>query len=545
MKPQFSRKYSGKERVFLLLVLCKAMNNNITIIFYDGKQFPPIPFLLTREDNVTIITLETLDCCVRHHPLLTVQGMELCTCYFKRCGSNAQLFYVEDIDNKFKFLADSTVTEFAFYWKCKVDVRSFDTGFTSLCLIRKTLYSFCYDSRVSFQVNFQQLTTKPMMTDGPSRLVFNVRGDVVDLNETTFFSHADYGHFDCYIMKLQDCYSSPMLPQISDCVTFVKVDADPSISFLGKRTWSQGLESTILKRTRAAAPKDKNASWREGFSKLVQGKQAEWKTEVVDHAVKSMIHLNKAYLPSHSLNEASRRLIINNIVLPVCSFLNILFSVETMSDGVLGHGPLDYRFYKLSPLSGAPVVGKSKVDTPTEAGEQVMTDFYKKGLSEREFLTKEGDERWTIIYEKEGENREMIKTLSEEAEKEEGLMFLQEFRVLEAKEEFEDKDLAQMAAEMYDILREESVPAVHGFLSTGTQWLFFTMTMDEVTSSSSSLARRPATMKCVAEVNLHIIEDYVQQGICIPQRRKSAPTGAIYEKEVKDLLELFASFISQ
>lgn len=59
----------------------------------------------------------------------------------------------------------------------------------------------------------------------------------------------------------------------------------------------------------------------------------------------------------------------------------------------------------------------------------------------------------------------------------------QQFRVIEAKDKFEANGLAHLAAQMYDLLINNSSPFVLGILCTGTTWLYFRMDLEETSST--------------------------------------------------------------
>lgn len=96
-----------------------------------------------------------------------------------------------------------------------------------------------------------------------------------------------------------------------------------------------------------------------------------------------MNYLNRAYHPSNELNEAARRLIINNIVIPVCAFLTIRFTVEALNGGELGQGPLDFQFSG----QASPVIGNVNLESPDEMEVQMYIEYTKKSAAERSLLS--------------------------------------------------------------------------------------------------------------------------------------------------------------
>jgi hypothetical protein len=198
----------------------------------------------------------------------------------------------------------------------------------------------------------------------------------------------------------------------------------------------------------------------------------------------------------------------------------------------------------------APVVLKINIESSNEVEMQFNIQYSKKSASERDFLDKEENEFVKEdVAEPASHRSSALGISSDQVETSESNVAGHGFRVIEAKETFEDNESAQLAAQMYDLLNTLDVCVVHGILCTGTKWLFFTMARDDVSSSSSSSQKRTATMKCVGVAGLHIIEDdfpaQAAEGGPQQRRQSAANKGTIAESEVRMILELFAAFLSK
>jgi hypothetical protein len=286
------------------------MSSPLNLIFYDGEN------AVSRRVDRTITSNISKNLLITAFSLISHPAIRLRVVHVTRSGEKN--FANADIDKNFDLKVDGDMTDFAFCWVCKFSVRSFNDGFTSLSLTRRVIHSFEYSSAYDYDANFAPFLR--LTEAGVSKLVFHSDGEAKDLSQQSFLKAFRYlGDFNCFLMNLKDCYSCLTIPQVSDRIIFAQAAATSKET--GKRQAAgEKKTQTLLSGMVADIPSDAMISLQKDFHCLVRGNENDW-NQIVDHTVKSMSYLNNAYLASSELNEEARRLIINNIIIPVCSFL--------------------------------------------------------------------------------------------------------------------------------------------------------------------------------------------------------------------------------
>lgn len=135
----------------------------------------------------------------------------------------------------------------------------------------------------------------------------------------------------------------------------------------------------------------------------------------------------KNYLNDTS-TEASRRLIIDPIVVVVTSFFKLSWDVEKRVDGIAGNGPLDYA------INGMPILSVSDNENNNDSEANLTS-------TENGETSNEPDSAHDIHLESKVSNY------------------------------LDDDSLAQLGMQLYD----QYMQAVFGFLTTGQQWLCFSV----------------------------------------------------------------------
>ncbi len=161
---------------------------------------------------------------------------------------------------------------------------------------------------------------------------------------------------------------------------------------------------------------------------------------LVDEAHVTLERLNQCYSPSDTLNEHVRRMIIDQIILPVTSFLKIPFCVEKaitpqIVPNQIGWGKVDYCFH----------------DT-----------IIKVVLGSKDEIVK-----LPADYDAVKEEADAFTEPSSEGERDEY------DDIVEAERNFENRGLAQLTAQLYDIAKIHSLSSVSGVLCTGTTWRYY------------------------------------------------------------------------
>lgn len=258
--------------------------------------------------------------------------------------------------------------------------------------------------------------------------------------------------FKIYLISIHGNYNNLEIYQLLTLINFAGIE-----NFTKRITGSviTAMEEDFMKKFTNIQSSPLEVRVSEFSRLLINKRKSEW-DRLVDETHSRLEKLNQCYIPTDSLNEHARRMIIDQIILSVASFLDITFFVEEnirpqLVPNQIGWGKLDYRF----------------------------TDAITKIILESE------DEVVKIPADYDA-LREEIEGSTEASSKGEGHEFVH-LSTVEAKQTFEDKGLAQICAQLHDIAKNDSLSSVSGVLCTGTTWKYYLLQEDPSDHGKMSL----------------------------------------------------------
>lgn len=193
--------------------------------------------------------------------------------------------------------------------------------------------------------------------------------------------------------------------------------------------------------------------------------------EVLQRTCLNLTGLSKSFKPTADLQEAGRRLIINEVVSRSGELCNLQWSVEEdiftqQQPGSLGWGPLDFYFHEGSAISTTPLssIAFERVEGRSASIQASSSLVIRNGSDEEEEVEQMQEE---LEQEEEGER------ISNDS--------IPPMKDIEANRSSTWQGLAQLAAQLYDLgckMRADSGRNdidLRGVLSTGRMWRYFSM----------------------------------------------------------------------
>jgi hypothetical protein len=269
---------------------------------------------------------------------------------------------------------------------------------------------------------------------------------------------------------------------------------------------------------------------------LTDEKLRSWTNEVTS-LFDQLRKLNKTYQPSEQFSEAAKRLIINEVIISVCSFVGVHWTMEhsmNKKSRNIGWGQLDF-YLNTQSSTAAIILG---VTDEVVLFEEEETMELTIDPVEETLIEKEQEEMETAIIRKKRTRitEEVVKNNMRED--------------TEAKDKFSDSHLVQLAAQMYDLYQERLVSLrkarvhtenieIHGVLTTGRRWKFFNL------HSSESRDRLPV-LRYDGELRLHVLKTILTKQAISKSKRAKRISGLYVNEDVNinEVRDLFKALIA-